>query len=77
MPHLGVIQLMRVIKWLRSDLDGSCMNKNVHGNKWFFSKCESLINVYDAVSFGKSIVLPLYSCSQAAQKHTTKGLDQF
>ena len=37
MPHLAVIQLMRVIKWPRSDLDGSCMNKNVCGNKAFYS----------------------------------------
>ena len=37
MPHLAVIKLMRVIKWPRSDLDGSCVNKNVHGNKGFYS----------------------------------------
>ena len=27
MPHLVLIQLMRVIKWLGSDADGSCVNK--------------------------------------------------
>ena len=37
MPHLVVIQLMRVIKWQRSDSDGSCVNKNVCGNKGFYS----------------------------------------
>ena len=37
MPHLAVIQLMRVIKWLRSDSDGKCVNKNVRGNKGFYS----------------------------------------
>ena len=36
-PHLAVIQLMRVIKWPRSDLNGSCVNKNVRGNKGFYS----------------------------------------
>ena len=38
MPHLAVIQLMRVIKWPRSDSDGSCVNKNVRGNKGIYSK---------------------------------------
>ena len=33
MPHLAAIQLMRVIKWPRSDSDGSCVNYNVRGNK--------------------------------------------
>ena len=37
MPHLAVIQLIRVIKWPRSDSDGSCVNKNVRGNKGFYS----------------------------------------
>ena len=37
MPHLAVIQLMRVIKWLQSDSDDSCVNKNVRGNKGFYS----------------------------------------
>ena len=37
MPHLAVIQLMRVIKWLQSDSDGSCVKKNVCGNKGFYS----------------------------------------
>ena len=37
MPHLAVMQLMRVIKWPRSDSDGSCVNKNVRGNKGFYS----------------------------------------
>ena len=37
MPHLAVIQLMPVIKWPRSDSDGSGVNKNVCGNKGFYS----------------------------------------
>ena len=37
MPHLAVIQLMRVIKWLRSDSDGSCVKINMRGNKGFYS----------------------------------------
>ena len=37
MPYLAVIKLMRVIKWPRSDLDSSCVNKNVRGNKGFYS----------------------------------------
>ena len=36
MPHLAVLLLMRVIKWLRSDSDGSCVNINVRGNKGFY-----------------------------------------
>ena len=32
MPHLAVTKLMRVMKWPQSDLDGSCVNKNVRGN---------------------------------------------
>ena len=35
MPHLAVIQLMLVTKWPHSDSDGSCVNKNVRGNKGF------------------------------------------
>ena len=38
MPHLAVIQLMRAIKWPQSDSDGSCMKKNMHGNKGFYSE---------------------------------------
>ena len=37
MPHLAVIELMRVFKWPRSDSDGSCVNKNMRGNKGFYS----------------------------------------
>ena len=37
MPHLAVIQLMRVIKWPRSDSDGSCVNKKGRGYKGFYS----------------------------------------
>ena len=37
MPHLAVIQLMRGIKWPRSDSGGSCVNKKVRGNKGFYS----------------------------------------
>ena len=37
MPHIAVIQLMRVIKWLQSDSDGSSVNTNVCGNKGFYS----------------------------------------
>ena len=37
MPHLAVIHLMHVIKCPRSDLDGSCVNKNVHLNEGFYS----------------------------------------
>ena len=37
MAHLAVIQLMCVIKWPRSDSDGRCVNKNVRGNKGFYS----------------------------------------
>ena len=32
-----VIQFMRVIKWPLSDSDGSCVNKNVRGNKGCYS----------------------------------------
>ena len=37
MPNLAVIQLMRVI----SDPIGSCVNKNVRGNKRFYSMAKS------------------------------------
>ena len=37
MPHLAVIRLMRVIKWPRSDSDGSCVNKKGRGYKGFYS----------------------------------------
>ena len=37
MPHLVVIHLMRVIKWPRSDSDGSCVNKKGRGYKGFYS----------------------------------------
>ena len=37
MLHLAVVQSMRVIKWPRSDSDGSCVNNNVRGNKGFYS----------------------------------------
>ena len=37
MPHLVVIQLMRVIIWPRSDSDGSYVKINVRGNKGFYS----------------------------------------
>ena len=37
MPHLVVIRLMRVIKWPRSDSDGSCVNKKGRGYKGFYS----------------------------------------
>ena len=37
MPHLVVIQLMRVIKWPRSDSDGSCVNLKGSGYKGFYS----------------------------------------
>ena len=37
MPNLAVIQLMRVIKWTRSDSDGSYVKINVRGNKGFYS----------------------------------------
>ena len=44
MPHLAVIQLMRVIKWSRSDSYGSCVNENVLGDKGFYSTAEKEIN---------------------------------
>ena len=37
MPHLAVIQLMRVFKWPRSDSDASCVNKKGRGYKGFYS----------------------------------------
>ena len=37
MPHLAVLQLMRVIQWPRPDSDSRCVNKNVRGNKGFYS----------------------------------------
>ena len=37
MPHLVVIQLMRVIKWPRSHSHGNCVNKNGRGYKGFYS----------------------------------------
>ena len=37
MSHLVVIRLMRVIKWPRSDSDGSCVNKKGRGYKGFYS----------------------------------------
>ena len=44
MPNLAVIQLMRVIKWPRSDYDGSYVKINVRGNKGFYSKLYVLTN---------------------------------
>ena len=46
MPHIAVRQLMRVIKWPRSDSDGNCVNKNVHGNKGFYSIAELTYCLY-------------------------------
>ena len=43
MPNLAVIQLMRVIKWPRSDSDGSYVKINVRGNKGFYSNYPSNI----------------------------------
>ena len=37
MPHLVVIQLMRVIKWPRLHSHGSCVNKKGRGYKGFYS----------------------------------------
>ena len=37
MPHLAVIELIRVIIWPRSDSDGSCVDKNVRDDKGFYS----------------------------------------
>ena len=37
MPHLGVMHWMCVIKCPQSDSDGSCVNKNVRGNKGVYS----------------------------------------
>ena len=37
MPHLVVIQLMRVIKWPRSHSHGNCVNKKGRGYKGFYS----------------------------------------
>ena len=36
MPHIVVIQLMRVIKWPRSHSHGSCVNKKGRGFKGFY-----------------------------------------
>ena len=44
MPHLTVIQLMRVIKWPRSDSDGSCVNKKGRGYKGFYSRHIQVLN---------------------------------
>ena len=38
MTHLAVLQMMLVIKWPQTDSDGSCVNKNVRGNKGFYSR---------------------------------------
>ena len=46
MPHLSVIQLMRVFKWPRSDSDGSCVNKNMRGNKGFLQFTCTCKNAY-------------------------------
>ena len=45
MPYLAVIQFMRVIKWPRSDSGGSCVNKNVCGNKGFYSTTSIFLRV--------------------------------
>ena len=37
MPHLVMIQLMRVIKWPRSHSHGICVNKKGRGYKGFYS----------------------------------------
>ena len=37
MPHLVVIQLMRVIKWPRSHSHGNCVNKKGRGYTGFYS----------------------------------------
>ena len=42
MLHLAVIQLMPVLKWLRSDSDGSCVNKMCVVIKGFTVKCHSI-----------------------------------
>ena len=42
-PHIAVIQFMCVIKWPQSHTDGSCVNKNVRGNKGFYSIILSII----------------------------------
>ena len=58
MPHLAVIQLMRVFQWPRSDSEGSCMNKNVCGNKGFYSIQNFLFkNVYAFHKLSKRRVL--------------------
>ena len=52
MPHQAVIQLMRVIKWPRSDSDRSCGNKNVRGNKGFYSIIR-VVNLLQKISHFK------------------------
>ena len=46
MPHLALMQLMRVIKWPRLDSGGSCVNKNVRGNKRFYSISNTKYHYY-------------------------------
>ena len=45
MPNLAVIQLMRVIKWPRSDSDGSYVKINVRGNKGFYSTASHIAHL--------------------------------
>ena len=54
MPDLVVLQLMRVIKWPRSDSDGRCVNNNVRGYKGFYSIYFLLAGLENKYLFGKS-----------------------
>ena len=43
---------MHVIKWPRTDSDGSCVNKNVCGNKGFYSSLVLLVEEISPQSGG-------------------------
>ena len=61
MPHLAVIQLMRVSKWSRTDSDGrrdGRVNKNVRGNKGFYSISAARHFIH---STGKKVPVTIYT----------------
>ena len=57
MPHLVVIQLMRVIKWPRSHSHCNCVNKKGRGYKGFYSMCH--IYMTDFAYDGPIFLVPL------------------
>ena len=75
MPHLAVIQLMRLIKWPRSDSDGSCVNKKGRGYKGFYSITEMRMSLLAQECFAllkaKQTIAIFFYCA-----HSRAGLDR-